>query len=75
MSDKTDPALCSLITKLCKPPQNFDFPENKNRFRFIWFEEFPWFVILGERFKHIACIVLYLVINTWENLYKKPYQS
>ena len=42
MSDKTDPALCSLITKLCKPPQNFDFPENKNRFRFIWFEEFPW---------------------------------
>ena len=42
MLDKTDPALCSLITKLCKPPQNFDFPENKNRFRFIWFEEFPW---------------------------------
>ena len=27
MSDTIDPELCSLITNVCKPPQNFDFPE------------------------------------------------
>ena len=41
MSDTTDPELCSLITKLCKPPQSFDFPETEQPFRFVWFEEFP----------------------------------
>ena len=41
MSDTTDPELCSLITKFCKPPQNFDFPETVQLFKFVWFEEFP----------------------------------
>ena len=27
MSNTSDPGLCSLITNVCKPPKNFDFPE------------------------------------------------
>ena len=42
MSDTIDPELCSLITNVCKPPQNFDFPEAEQPLRFVWFEEFPW---------------------------------
>ena len=42
MSDTTDPEMCSLITDVCKPPKNFDFPETEQPFRFVWFEEFPW---------------------------------
>ena len=42
MSDTTDPELCSLTTNLCKLPKNLDFPEAKESFRFVWFEEFPW---------------------------------
>ena len=38
----TDPELCSLITNVCKPPKNFDFPEIAQPFRFVWFEESPW---------------------------------
>ena len=26
-----------------KPPKNFDFPETQWSFRFVWFEELPWF--------------------------------
>ena len=42
MPDTSDPELCSLITNVCKPPQNFDFPRAKQSFRFVWYEEFPW---------------------------------
>ena len=42
MSDTTDSELCCLITSVCKPPKNFDFPETEQPFRFAWFEEFPW---------------------------------
>ena len=42
MSDTTDSELCCLITNVCKPPKNFDFPETGQPFRFAWFEEFPW---------------------------------
>ena len=38
MSDTTDPELRSLITNVCKPPQNFDFPGAEQPFRFVWFE-------------------------------------
>ena len=27
MPDTINPELCSLITNVCKPPENFDFPE------------------------------------------------
>ena len=42
MSNTTDPELCFLITNLCQPPKNFDFPETAQPFRFVWFEKFPW---------------------------------
>ena len=42
MSDTTDPELCSLIIKVYKPTKNFGFPETKQPFRFVWYEEFPW---------------------------------
>ena len=42
MSDTTDPELCSFITNVCKPPQNFDFLETDQSFRLLWFEEFAW---------------------------------
>ena len=42
MSDTTDPELCSLVTNVCKPPKNFDFPEAEKFLRFVWFEEFSW---------------------------------
>ena len=33
------------------------------------------FAILGGRIEPIACLVFYLVIKMYENLYKKPYQK
>ena len=33
------------------------------------------FVILVGRTETISCLVFYLVIKMWENLYKKPYQT
>ena len=71
MSDTTDPELCSLIINVCKPYKNFDFPEAEEPFRFVWFEEFPWFVIFGGRIEPVACLVFYFVIKMWENLCKK----
>ena len=36
MSDETtDTELCFLITYMCKPPKNFDFPKNEQLFRFV----------------------------------------
>ena len=40
MSETTDPDLCSLMSNVCKPPQNFDFPETEQPFKFVWFQEF-----------------------------------
>ena len=40
MSDTPDPELGSLITDVCKPPKNLDFPETKEHFRFVRFKEF-----------------------------------
>ena len=42
MSNTTDPQLCSLITNVCKPPQNLDFQEIAQPFMFVWFGECPW---------------------------------
>ena len=42
MSNTTVPELCSLITNVCKPTKNFDFPEVEQHFRFFWFKVFPW---------------------------------
>ena len=33
------------------------------------------FVVLGGRIEAIVCLVFYLVIKMWENLYKKIYQN
>ena len=35
MSNTTDPQLYSLTTSVCKPPQNFDFSETEQPFRFV----------------------------------------
>ena len=42
MSDISDAEFYCLITKVYKPPKNFDFPETERSFLFVWFEEFPW---------------------------------
>ena len=42
MSDTTDPELCFLITNVCEPSKNFDFPETEQFFRFAWFKKFRW---------------------------------
>ena len=42
MSDTTDPELLSLITNVCKPPTNFDFPKAEQPFEFVWFKKIPW---------------------------------
>ena len=31
-----------ILTNVCKPPKNFDFPGTEEYFRCIWFEDFPW---------------------------------
>ena len=38
-------------------------------------KNFHRFVILGGRIEPIVCLVFYLIIKMWENLYKKPYQK
>ena len=35
----------------------------------------PRFVIFVGRIKPIACLVFYLVIKLWEDLYKKPFHT
>ena len=44
MSDATDPALCSLITNVCKPSKNFDFPETEQPISLFDFKSFHGFV-------------------------------
>ena len=75
MPDTSDPELCFLITNVCKPPTNFDFPENEQPLGLFGLKSFHGFVILGGRIGLIACLMLYLVIKMWENIYKKPYQT
>ena len=79
MSGISDAEFYSLITNVYKPPKNFDFPETRSYVRFVWFEEFHGFVILGGRMVPIAFLVFYLTIKLWEvlvpNLYRKPYQK
>ena len=75
MPDTTDPELCFLITNVCKPPTNFDFPENEQPLGLFGLKSFHGFVILGGRIERIDCLVFYLVIKMWENLYKKTYQK
>ena len=41
MSDTTDPEVLSLITNMCKPPINFDFPKAEQPFGFVWFKKIP----------------------------------
>ena len=73
MSNTTDPEL--ILTNMCKPPKNFEFPETALPFSFLCFEECPWVCILVVRIKPIAWLVIYLVIKMWENLFIKPYQT
>ena len=42
MPNTTYPELCSLMTNMCKPPKNFEYPEIVQPFSFAWFEECPW---------------------------------
>ena len=42
MSRTTYPELCFVITNVCKPPHNFDFPETEQPFTFVLLEEFQW---------------------------------
>ena len=42
MSRTTYPELYFIITNVCKPPQNFDFPETEQPFTFVLLEEFQW---------------------------------
>ena len=79
MSGISDAEFYSLIINVYKPPKNFDFPETGSYVRFVWFEEFHGFVILGGRMVPIVFLVFYLTIKLWEvlvpNLYRKPYQK
>ena len=75
MSNTTDPKLCSLITNVCKPPKNFDFPEIAQPFMLFGLKSFHGFVIFVWRTEPIDCLVFYLVLKMWGNLYKKPYQT
>ena len=63
MSDTTDPELCSHVTNVCKPLQNFDFPEAEQPLRLFALKSFHGFVIFGGRKEPIACHVFYLVIK------------
>ena len=42
MSEISDQKLYSVITNVCKRARNFDSPEAKQSFMFVWFDEFPW---------------------------------
>ena len=75
MPDTTDSELCFLIINVCKPPTNFNFPENEQPLGLFSLKSFHEFVILGGSIGLIACLVFYLVIKMWENIYKKPCQT
>ena len=52
------------VTSNCKPPQDFDFPETKLLFRFVWFEKSQY--VYYSRWKkgsYIACHLFYLFIK------------
>ena len=77
MSDISDAEFYCLITKVYKPPKNFDFPETERSFLFVWFEEFPW--VYYSRWEDgaycLPCILFgHEVVwsSSLENLYRKP---
>ena len=72
MSVKNDPEVCFFITNVFKPPKIFDFPETEQPFRFVCLKSFHGFVVLSRRMDPIVCLLLYMVIKVWENLYRNP---
>ena len=70
----TNPELVSLITNVCKPPKNFDFPVIVQHFIYVWFEEFPWvcYSCWEDRTYCLSC-VLFGYKNGTKSL-QKPYQ-
>ena len=70
MLNTIDPELYSVITNVCKRPKNFDFSEISQPSMFVCLKSFHRFVVLVGRIEPIAYLVFYLVIKTWENLYK-----
>ena len=70
MSDTTDPELCPLITKVCKPPKNFDFPETEQPFRLVWFEELPWVCYSWLKDRTYCLPVLFGLKNVGKSLQK-----
>ena len=75
MWNTTDPEMYSLITNVCKAYKNFEFPQIALSFCLFGLKNFYEFVILVGRIEPIACLVFYLVIKMWENLFEKPYQT
>ena len=76
MSDTTDPKLCCY--KQCvktSQTKNLTFQTLKSALGLFGLKSSHGFVILCGRIEPIARFVFYLVINMWENLYKKSYQS
>ena len=51
-------------------PQNLSSPLG-----LFTLKSFHGFVVLGGGIEPIACLVFYLVINMWENVYKKTNQN
>ena len=63
MSETTDLELCSLITNVCKPLKNFNFPETEQPLGLFGLKSFCGLVVLGERIEPIGCLVFYLVVK------------
>ena len=63
MSDTTEPELFSLLTNVCKPPQNFNFQNLSSPLGLFGLKSFLGFVILGGRIEPIACLLFYLAIK------------
>lgn len=61
---------CVLILKMCEAPRIFDFPESEQPFRLFWIEHFPWFCCLLWEDGIIVYLEFYVIIKTWENLYR-----
>ena len=76
MSNTANPEKCSLITDLCKPHKNVDFPEIVQPFLgLLVLKSVHGFVIVIRKMKPIAFLVFYFVIKMWENLCKKTFSN
>ena len=76
MSNTANPEKCSLITNLCKPHKNVDFPEIVQPFLgLLVLKSVHGFVIVIRKMKPIAFLVFYFVIKMWENLCKKTFSN